>query len=72
VIGWLEAIVVAQAAAFGLLLVRLQGGRRRLPPVRRFRDGEADTTVTVVVPTLNEGRRIGHCLAGSASAGERR
>ena len=63
-IGWLEAIVVAQAAAFGLLLVRLQGGRRRLPPVPPIRDGEADTTVTVVVPTLNEGRRIGRCLAG--------
>jgi len=64
VIGWLEAIVVAQAAALGLLLVRLRGGRRRLPPVPPIREGEAETTVTVLVPTLNEGRRIGPCLAG--------
>ena len=63
-IGWLEAIVVAQAAALGLLLVRLRGGRRRLPPVPPIREGEAETTVTVLVPTLNEGRRIGPCLAG--------
>jgi dolichol-phosphate mannosyltransferase len=63
-IGWLEAVVIAQAAALGLLLVRLGSGRRRLPPVPPIRDGAADTTVSVLVPTLNEGRRIGPCLAG--------
>ena len=63
-IGWLEAVVIAQAAALGLLLVRLGSGRRRLPPVPPIRDGATDTTVSVLVPTLNEGRRIGPCLAG--------
>jgi len=63
-IGWLEILVAAQAAALVLLLLRLKGGRRRLPPVPPVRDGFTDTTVTVLVPTLNEGRRIGPCLAG--------
>src|SRR5919107_900559 len=68
-VGWLEMLVVAQAAALVLLLVRLQGGRRRLPPVPPIRDGAADTTVTVLLPTLNEGRRIGPCLAGLPQQG---
>ena len=68
-IGWLGALVVAQAVALGLLLLRLQSGRKRFPPVAPVRDGLADTTVSVLLPTLNEGRRIGSCLAGLHAQG---
>lgn len=65
----LMILVAAQAAALAILLVRLQGGRRRIPPVAPVRDGAADTTVTVLLPTLDEGRRIGPCLAGLRQQG---
>ncbi|HUQ80605.1 MAG TPA: glycosyltransferase family 2 protein, partial [Gemmatimonadaceae bacterium] len=63
-------LAVAQGIALIVLLLRLQGGRRRLPPVAPVRDGLSDTTVTVLVPTLNEGRRIAPCLAGLRQQGE--
>jgi len=66
---WLGALVAAQAVALALLLLRLQSGRTRFPPVPPVRDGLADTTVTVLLPTLNEGRRIGLCLAGLHAQG---
>src|SRR5215211_3370384 len=44
--------------------MRLQGGRNRAEPVPPVREGLTDTTVSVLLPTLNEGRRIGPCLAG--------
>jgi dolichol-phosphate mannosyltransferase len=63
-------LAVAQGIALIVLLLRLQGGRRRLPRVAPVREGLADTTVTVLVPTLNEGRRIAPCLAGLREQGD--
>jgi dolichol-phosphate mannosyltransferase len=60
----LTLLLVLQAIALMVLVSRLHGGRRRLPPVPPVRDGLADTTVSVLVPTLNEARRIGPCLTG--------
>lgn len=65
----LVVLVAAQATALALLIGRLQGGRRRLPPVAPLRDGATDTTVTVLLPTFNEGRRIAPCLAGLRQQG---
>jgi dolichol-phosphate mannosyltransferase len=65
----LGLLVALQAVALAVLLGRLQGGRRRAPPVLPIRDGLTDTTVSVLVPTLNEGRRIGPCLAGLRQQG---
>jgi hypothetical protein len=54
----LTVLIVLQALALALLVSRLQGGRKRSPPVPPIRDGLTDTTVSVLVPTLNEGRHI--------------
>jgi len=62
-------LLAAQAVALGLLMLRLRGGRKRLPPVAPGRDDVVDTTVTVLLPTLNEGRRIGPCLEGLHAQG---
>jgi dolichol-phosphate mannosyltransferase len=67
--GVLILLVVAQAVALLLLLVRLLPGRRRLPPVAPRPDGIADTTVTVLLPCYNEARRIGRCLDGLTRQG---
>ena len=40
-----------------------------MPPVAPGRDDVVDTTVTVLLPTLNEGRRIGPCLGGLHAQG---
>jgi len=61
---WLSILVVLQMAALALLALRLRGGRGRAPPVPPVREGITDTSVSVLLPTLNEGRRIGPCLAG--------
>jgi dolichol-phosphate mannosyltransferase len=55
--------------AFTVLIARLQGGRKRLPPVQPLPDGLTGTTVSVLLPTLDEGRRIGPCLAGLHAQG---
>ena len=68
-IGWLEVLLAAQAVALALLLLRLRGGRKRLPPVTPVRDSVVDTTVSVLLPTLNEGPRIGPCLDGLHAQG---
>lgn len=60
----LELLVALQALALAVLLARLGGGRRRVPPVPPIPAGIDDTTVSVLLPTLNEGRRIGPCLTG--------
>lgn len=60
----LVVLIVLQTLALAVLVYRLNGGRKRSPPVPPVRDGVTDTTVSVLVPTLNEGRRIGPCLAG--------
>lgn len=56
---------VAQGAAALVVLWRLLPGLRRSPAVERHAPIR-DTTVTVIVPTLNEATRIGPCLAGLA------
>ena len=61
---WLSILIVLQMAALALLALRLRGGRGRAPPVPPVREGITDTTVSVLLPTLNAGRRIGPCLAG--------
>ena len=60
----LAVLIAAQAVALIVVVVRLQGGRTRRPPVHPSGDGQPDTTVSVLLPTLNEGRRIGPCLEG--------
>jgi dolichol-phosphate mannosyltransferase len=65
----LALLVVAQIAALLLLGTRLQGGRNRAPPVRPPPGGLTDTTVSVLLPALNEGRRIGPCLSGLRAQG---
>ena len=60
----LVALVAVQAVALLVLLVRLAPGAGRAPPVEPIANGAPDTTVTVIVPTLNEARRLAPCLAG--------
>src|SRR5688500_3304844 len=62
--SWLAALAAAQALALLVLLARLRGGRKRGPPVAPLESGLTDTTVSVLLPTLNEGRRIAPCLEG--------
>lgn len=61
-------LLLAQAGALLLLLVRLSRGRHRRPPVAP-RTGGAPGRVTVLLATLNEVRRIGPCLAGLRAQG---
>lgn len=58
------ALLAVQVASLLLLLVRLMPGRTRRPPVPPMLAPRHDTTVTVVVATLNEAARIGPCLEG--------
>ncbi|HEX6052388.1 MAG TPA: glycosyltransferase [Gemmatimonadaceae bacterium] len=60
----IAVLAVAQVAALLVLLGRLRGGRRRAPPVEPLPAGLTDTTVSVLLPTLNEGHRIAPCLDG--------
>ena len=62
-------LAILQAIALGVLIVRLQGGRKRDPPVPPRPEGVTDTTVSVLLPTLNEGHRIGPCLEGLRQQG---
>jgi Glycosyltransferases involved in cell wall biogenesis len=57
-------LALAQGAALALLLHRLLPGRRRRPPVAPGGTVPVGTTVSVVVATLNEARRIQPCLDG--------
>ncbi len=59
-----EGLLAVQIAALLLVLTRLMPGRARRPPVRARLTPRVDTTVTVLVATLNEAARIGPCLAG--------
>lgn len=47
-----------------VLLVRLMPGYSRRPPIAPRRSPRTDTTVTVMVTTLNEVNRVGPCLEG--------
>lgn len=52
-----------------MLLRRLLPGIWRQSPIPPGRDRVTDTTVSVIVPTLNEAERVGPCLAGVRSQG---
>jgi dolichol-phosphate mannosyltransferase len=62
-------LLLIQAIALIVLMLRLLPGRTRRPPVepRVADEDDGDTTVSVIVPTLNEAERIGPCLAGLAA-----
>ena len=60
----LAVLLVLQGAAALLLLGRLLPGLRRSPPVPPHRDPLTGTTVSVIVPTLNEASRLRPCLEG--------
>lgn len=63
----LAALAAVQVAALAILLARLLPGRRRHAPIP---PGSAPAgSISVVLPTLNEARRIGPCLAGLARQG---
>ena len=57
-------LLAVQVPLLLLLLVRLMPGRTRRPPIAPRLTPRTDTTVTVVVATLNEAKRIGPCLEG--------
>lgn len=57
-------LLAVQAPLLLLLLARLMPGRTRRPPIAPRLSPRTDTTVTVVVATLNEAKRIGPCLEG--------
>lgn len=57
-------LLLGQTAALFTLVVRLLPGRRRRPPVAPLEHELADTTVSVIVATLNEASRIEPCLRG--------
>jgi dolichol-phosphate mannosyltransferase len=62
-------VAFAQGAALALLLVRLLPGRRRRPPVEPRSIAPPGVSVSVIVATLNEARRIGPCLERLAAQG---
>ena len=64
------ALLVAQAIAFVVLVTRLLPGRKRPPPVAPRLVDNDDSSVTVILATLNEAERIGPCLAGLAAQGK--
>lgn len=67
--GLLAALLAAQLAAAARVTWQLLPGRRRSPAVRPRTAGPRDTTVSVIVATLNEADRIGPCLAGLRAQG---
>lgn len=57
-------LLAVQIAMLLTLLARLMPGRTRRPPAQPLLDSPTHTTVTVVVATLNEAKRIQPCLDG--------
>ncbi len=57
-------LLAVQLPLLLLLLARLAPGRTRRPPIAPRTSPRTDTTVTVIVATLNEAKRIGPCLQG--------
>lgn len=57
-------LAVVQGLLFVALVVRLLPGRTRRPAVPPRTEPRTDTSVTVIVATLNEAKRIGPCLDG--------
>ncbi|MEJ7811365.1 MAG: glycosyltransferase family 2 protein [Gemmatimonadaceae bacterium] len=62
----LALLAAAQLAALAVLVARLARGRDRRPPVEPLANADRapHTTVSVIVPTLNEVHRLGRCLEG--------
>lgn len=58
------SFLVGQALCLTVLVSRLAPGRSRRPPVSPRLAPRDDTTVSVIVATLNEAHRIGPCLDG--------
>jgi dolichol-phosphate mannosyltransferase len=58
------ALLVGQTVALLVLVLRLLPGRRRRSPVEPLAAEITDTTVSVIVATLNEAERLGPCLNG--------
>lgn len=58
------ALLATQAVMLLVLLARLLPGRTRRPAVKPVTGARTDTTVTVVVATLNEAKRLSPCLEG--------
>lgn len=65
----LTVLLVAQVFAALVLLVRLEPGRRRKPPVAPCHGGEPATPVSIIVPTLDEAQRITPLIAGVLTQG---
>ena len=57
-------LFTVQLGMLGILLARLMPGRTRRPPVNPQRMPTHETTVTVIVATLNEAQRLSPCLEG--------
>ena len=57
-------LLAVQVPMLLLLLARLMPGRTRRSPIAPRLTPRTDTTVTVIVATLNEAKRIGPCLKG--------
>lgn len=58
------ALLTVQGVLLFTLIVRLAPGRTRRPPVAPLLRPHSETTVTVIVATLNEAHRIQPCLDG--------
>lgn len=63
----LVALAALQIVAAAVLILRLLPGRRRHPPILPM--PARARSVTIVVPTLNEARRLGPCLDGLTRQG---
>jgi len=64
------SLLATQTAALLALIVRLLPGRRRRPPIEPQAREITDTTVSVIVTTLNEAHRIKPCLDGLRAQGQ--
>lgn len=58
------ALLLVQVPMLLVVVTRLWPGRNRRPPVAPHLVPRDDTTVSVLVATLNEAERVGPCLAG--------
>lgn len=59
-----SALLAVQLALFCTLLTRLAPGRRRRPPIDPIVSPRDDTSVSIVIATLNEAHRLAPCLDG--------
>ena len=63
------ALLAVQTIALAVLVLRLLPGRRRRAPVEPLAREISDTSVSVVVATLNEAHRLEPCLNGLVAQG---